>query len=33
MLNQWKDIELAREIFKAWDHEDKGFLTMEELTE
>ena len=27
MIEQEKDIELAREIFKAWDHEDKGYLT------
>lgn len=28
-----KDIELAREIFKAWDPEDKGFLTKKEMAD
>ena len=33
MIEGLKDIELARDIFKAWDHQDKGYLTKEELTE
>lgn len=33
MISGLKDIELARDIFKAWDHQDKGFLTKQELTE
>lgn len=33
IIEQQKDIELAREIFKAWDVEDKGYLTKQELTE
>ena len=33
ILEQRKDIELARDIFKAWDNQDKGYLTMQELTE
>lgn len=33
IIEQHKDIELAREIFKAWDYEDKGYLTRQELTD
>lgn len=33
MIEQLKDIELAREIFKAWDFEDKGYLTLQELSD
>ena len=27
-LENLKDIDLARDIFKAWDTEDKGYLTL-----
>ena len=33
LLEQMKDIELARQIFKAWDPEDKGFLTKKEMAD
>ena len=28
-----KDIELARAIFNAWDTEENGYLSLQELTE
>jgi hypothetical protein len=33
LIESLKDIDLAREIFKAWDFEEKGYLTLHELVE
>jgi len=33
LLAQMNDVELAKEIFKAWDVENKGYLSVEELTD
>ena len=33
MLNQLQNQEFARQIFKAWDAQDKGYLTAQEFTE
>ena len=33
MISKMQDMELAKEIFKAWDFDKKGYLTEEELAE
>jgi len=30
-LSQMSNIDLARDIFRAWDYENKGYLTVDEL--
>ena len=31
-LSRMNNIDMARNIFKAWDFDSKGYLTVEELT-
>lgn len=33
MLDKLKDMEFARQIFKAWDADKKGYLTAKEVSE
>ena len=33
MLNKMKDMEFAKQIFKAWDTSQKGYLTAREMSE
>ena len=33
LVEQLSDVDLARDIFKAWDIENKGFLSLDELTD
>ena len=33
MLDKLKDMEFARQIFKAWDTDKKGYLTAKEVNE
>jgi Ca2+-binding EF-hand superfamily protein len=33
LLEKEKDLELAKSIFKAWDTANKGYISVEELTE
>ena len=33
MINKMKDMEFAKQIFKAWDTSKKGYLTSKEFSE
>lgn len=33
LVEQLSDVDLARDIFKAWDIDNKGFLSLDELTD